>query len=400
MKSLENRRVVLGITGSISAYKAAYLARLLIKAGARVRAVMTSSAERFIGTLTLEAITGATVLTQSNESWANDINHIGFAKWAELFIIAPASVNTINKIACGAADNPLLQTFIACKASKIIAPAANDAMIENAVTKGNMDKLKSTGVNFVDSAYGFLVCGEEGIGRLAAVETIYYETCRALLNNGFWQKRTVIVTGGGTKEPIDDVRAIGNLSSGKTAIAFAKAAFFLGAKVYMIGNVKNEFLPIEYIEVNTADEMKKALDRTIEKENNDRNKAFLFMTAAVGDYTAINKTEGKIKKESVGEIWHLMLKQNIDILSTIDKTNLYTVGFKAETDPLDAYNNAIKMKRDKKLNAVCMNLIGDITRFGGDKTKIKLIAKNEAEFTGDKLNVAYNILLALQSELA
>ncbi|MDR0747001.1 MAG: bifunctional phosphopantothenoylcysteine decarboxylase/phosphopantothenate--cysteine ligase CoaBC [Helicobacteraceae bacterium] len=400
MKPLENCRITLGITGSISAYKAAYLARLLIKAGAAVRTVMTSGAERFIGALTFEAITGAAVLTQKSESWTNDINHIGIAKWTELFIIAPASVNTINKIASGAADNPLLQTFIACKAPKIIAPAANSAMIENAVTKQNIEKLKAAGIIFVDSAYGFLACGEEGIGRLAATETIYYKACRSLLNNSFWQKRTVIVTGGGTKEPIDDVRVIGNLSSGKTALGFAKAAFFLGAKVYMIGNIKDEFLPIEYIEADTVNKIKEALDLTIEKESGGEKKAFLFMAAAVGDYTAVNKTDGKIKKESIGESWHLALKQSEDILSAIDKTNLYTVGFKAETDPLGAYNSAIKMKSGKKLDAVCLNVIGDTTSFGGNETKIKLIAKNEAEFIGDKLSVAYNILLALQSEFA
>jgi phosphopantothenoylcysteine decarboxylase/phosphopantothenate--cysteine ligase len=399
VKPLENRRVVLGVTGSIAAYKALYLARLLIKSGAIVRVVMTPSAERFIGKLSFEAIAANAVLTEDSESWASDINHIGFAKWAELFIIAPASVNTVNKIAIGAADNLLLQTFIACGAPKLIAPAANGAMLENAVTKQNIEKLKAIGVNFIDGAYGLLACKEEGTGRLAEVETIFYEACRALLSDSFWRSRTAIITGGSAKEPIDDVRVISNLSSGKTAISFAKAAFFLGAKVYMIGNVKEEFLPIEYIEANAANEIKKALDQTIAKEKRDDNRVFLFMAAAVGDYTPKHKVSGKIKKESVGENLNLALKQTIDILSSIDKSNLYAVGFKAETDPLSAYKSAIKMKRDKKLNAVCLNVIGDITRFGGEETKIKLIAKNETEFIGDKLSVAYQILQALKSEI-
>jgi phosphopantothenoylcysteine decarboxylase/phosphopantothenate--cysteine ligase len=400
LKPLENRRIVLGVTGSIAAYKSLYLARLLIKAGAIVRVIMSPSAEKFIGKISFEAISQNAVLTKKSESWTNDINHIGFAKWAELFIIAPASVNTINKIASGAADNLLLQAFIARSAPKLIAPAANGAMIENAVTKQNIEKLTAIGVEFVNSAYGDLACGDVGSGRLAEIETIFYAACRALNKNDFWRSKTAIITGGGTKEPIDDVRVISNLSGGKTALSFAKAAYFLGAKVYLIGNIKDDFLPIEYIEANTALEIKAALDRVIAAEKNAQNKTFLFMAAAVGDYQAAQKTIGKIKKENAGISWNLPLKQTIDVLSAIDKTNLYAIGFKAETDPLSAYDNALKMKREKKLNAVCLNVIGDIARFGGEETKIKLITKNELEFSGDKFSVAFDILRALESEMA
>ncbi|MDR1451945.1 MAG: bifunctional phosphopantothenoylcysteine decarboxylase/phosphopantothenate--cysteine ligase CoaBC [Helicobacteraceae bacterium] len=398
MGLLKDRRILLGVTGGIAAYKALYLARLLIKNGAIVRVVMTSAARRFIGELSFEAISSHKVLTDNSESWANDLNHIGFAKWAELFIIAPASVNTINKIACGVADNLLLQTFIACDAPKLIAGAANSAMIENAITKQNIEKLTAIGVNFVKSGYGALACGDEGIGRLAKAETIFYEACRALHKNVFWQARTAIVTCGGTREPIDDVRAIGNLSSGKTAIGFAKAAFFLGAKVYTIGNVKDEFLPTRHIEADSACQMKEALDRVI-AQNGD-TKSYLFMAAAVGDWAAANKIDGKMKKEEVGATWNLSLRQNMDILSAIDKQNLYVVGFKAEIDPQNAYASAIKMKNNKRLDAVCLNVIGDIARFGGDETKITLIAKSESEFIGDKLSVAYNILRTLEKESA
>ncbi|MDR1911827.1 MAG: bifunctional phosphopantothenoylcysteine decarboxylase/phosphopantothenate--cysteine ligase CoaBC [Helicobacteraceae bacterium] len=401
MKILENRRIVLGVTGSISAYKAAYLARLLVKAGANARVVMTNAAERFIGAITFEAITGNEVLTDKNESWANDNNHIGLAKWAETLIIAPATANTINKIAIGAADNLLLQTVLACKAPKILAPAANDAMINNEATLAALETLEHERNWSVETQEGELVCKEIGAGRLAEPERLFWAISRSLLRRDFWNKRAVIITGGACREAIDGVRDVTNRSSGKMAIALARAAYCLGASPVLIGSANDPALPIAQIEANGADEMLKILNANIaaQQKSSDK-KSVLLMAAAVSDYRAKNPSKKKLKKSDIGDHWILELKQTPDILSAIDKSDLFCVGFKAETDANNAEKYALDMKEEKRLNAVCLNILGlDGVEFGSDQTKIVFLGDDRQEFEGEKLSVAFDILSAIEKTI-
>ncbi|MDR2034878.1 MAG: bifunctional phosphopantothenoylcysteine decarboxylase/phosphopantothenate--cysteine ligase CoaBC [Helicobacteraceae bacterium] len=401
MKILENRRVVLGVTGSISAYKAAYLARLLVKAGADARVVMTKAAQRFIGAVTFEAITGNEVLTDKNESWANDNNHIGLAKWAETLIIAPATANTINKIAIGAADNLLLQTVLVCKAPKILAPAANDAMINNEATLAALGVLERERNWSVETEEGELVCKEIGAGRLAEPERLFWAIARSLLRRDFWDKRAVIITGGACREAIDSVRDITNRSSGKMAIALARVAYCLGASPVLIGSANDPALPIAQIEANGADEMLKILNANIaaQQKSSDK-KSVLLMAAAVSDYRAKSPSKKKLKKSDIGDRWILELKQTEDILSLIDKSDLFCVGFKAETDAKNAEKYALDMKEEKRLNAVCLNILGlDGVEFGSDRTKIVFLGDDRQEFEGEKLSVAFDILSAIEKTI-
>ena len=233
---LDSRRVLVGVTASVSIYKSLELIRMFQKAGATVRVVMSEEAKKFISPLMFESVTGYTALHLDSESWTNENNHIGFAKWGEVAVIAPATANTIAKLANAIADNLLLQTMLASKAPKVIAPAANTAMIEHPITKANLKMLSLCGYEIVEPCSKRLACGDVGNGALADVEDIFLASARELLKDDFWRYRNVVVTGGGSIERIDDVRYIGNFSSGKMADSLSVAAYMLGADVTLISS--------------------------------------------------------------------------------------------------------------------------------------------------------------------
>lgn len=413
---LSGRRVLLGVTGSISAYKAPEIARLLIKAGAEVRVVMTPAAQRFVGALTFEAITRAPVLTETTESWVGDCNHIGFAKWAEVFAIAPASANTINKLAHGAADNLLLQTALACRAAKAIAPAANTNMIENPITQASIKLLKLNDYAVVEAECGDLACGESGKGRLAEEETIFWQIARALMTREFWRWRGVVITGGGTVEKIDDVRVLSNLSSGKMAVALARAGWLLGGDACLIGAASDATLPIHQIKTESVGELGENLAQALREAKKGvmpppsligqtqgliKKTPLLLMAAAVSDYAPKNPQIGKLKKSVLGDSWKLELVKTPDLLAATDKSGVFSVGFKAEMDEKAAYENAIEMKKTKKLDAVCLNVLGQNgVSFGSEDTRIRLIGAQEQTIEGDKLTAAIGILSALEKEFS
>ena len=413
---LADRRVLLGVTGSISAYKAPEIARLLVKAGAEVRVVMTPAAERFVGALSFEAITRAPVLTEANESWTNDCNHIGYAQWAEVYAIAPASANTINKLAHGAADNLLLQTALACRAAKVIAPAANTAMIENPITQASIKLLKLNDYAVVEAECGELACGESGKGRLAEPETIFWQIARSLLQRDFWRWRGAVITGGGTVEKIDDVRVLGNLSSGKMAVALARAGWLLGADVCLIGTASDAALPAHQIAASSVETLGENLTQALREAKKGvlpppsltgqtqgviKKTPLLLMAAAVSDYAPKNPQIGKLKKSVLGDSWKLELVKTPDLLASADKSGVFSVGFKAETDETAAYENALAMKTAKQLDAVCLNVLGrDGVSFGSEHTRIRLIGQEEQTIEGDKLTVALKILLALEGQFS
>lgn len=411
MNLLKDKNIVLAVTGSISAYKAPNIARELIKSGATVRVVMSEAAKRFISALTFEAVTGYAVLTDQNESWSSDFNHIGFAKWADLIIVAPATTNTINKLSNGIADNILTQTILASKAKKLIAPSANTQMLENHITNASIKLLKLNDYTVV-TASGFLACGDRGIGRLADEKLIFWHSARALLANDFWRYRGVVITSGATIEPIDSVRAITNHSSGKMAQALAYSAFVLGADVCVIGSKTDSLLPICNIKTTTVDELDSALNQAVREAKKGvmttaslngenptlvRKKPLLLMAAAVSDYKVKNPQIGKMKKDILGESFKLDLMRSQDILKSLNKKDIFSVGFKAEFDKENALENAKKMLKEKDLNMVCLNILGETVNFGSDETTIDLIGTKSALFSGDKFSVALDLMRTFET---
>ena len=409
--NLTGKSVLLGVTGSISAYKACDLARLFMKAGAEVHVVMTPSAERFISALTFEALTRNAVLTEATESWSSKLNHIDIGKKCDIFIVAPATANTLNKLSKGIADNILTQTVLAFKSEMLVAPAANTQMLANHYTTGSLKMLGVNDYTIINPQEKVLACGDLGNGALAEPSEIFFETAKALLREEFWADRRIVVTGGGTREKIDEVRYISNFSSGKMAKSLCLSLYLKGADVCYITTMGDEGLPssIYTIDVEEAQELleytqdairvsKKGKMSKPSMNSTDRHliqkEPYLFMVAAVADFTPRFPQEGKLKKSMLGESWNIELKQTTDILSNLDKTDIKTVAFKAEMDSQEGLNNAIALLTKKRVDAVCYNLLQDATSFGGNENEITFITKDSQTPLGrtDKLTLSAKIL--------
>ncbi len=410
--NLTNKRILLGITGSISAYKACEIARLFIKAGASVHVVMTPSAERFVSSLTFEALTRNPVLTEKSESWASTLNHIDMGKMCDVFVIAPATANTINKMSKGIADNILLQTALAFNKPLLVAPAANTNMIEHHYTVGSLKMLGVNEVKIINAQAKLLACGDEGNGALAEPLEIFYQTAQALLENNFWKDRKVVVTGGGTREKIDDVRYLSNFSSGKMANALATALYLKGADVCLISTKEHHEIPKEIYTIDVEDtqemldytvdavrvskkgKMSKATMNSSEPIHLIQKKPYLFMAAAVSDFTPKFPQVGKIKKTDIGQEWKIDLKQNPDVLKKVNKLGLITIAFKAEMDSTNGLNNAKNLLSDKEVDGVCYNLLKDSQSFGTNSNTITFITKEESVDLGEasKIDLSFKIL--------
>ena len=358
--------ILIGVTGSIAIYKTLELIRLFIKNKDNVKVIMTKSAEKFITPLTFETLTKNKVLTEENESWANEYNHIDIGKWADIFIIAPTTANTLNKIKAGISDNLLLQTYLAFTKDIIIAPAANTNMYLHPTTQNS---LKSLPHHIIEANSGLLACGDEGIGKMADINDIFYKTLRILQTDKFWKNKNVIITAGGTIEKIDDVRFISNFSSGKMGESLALALYLAGANVTLLTS-KNHNLPKE-INIEKFDSVKNLKEKldSLTKKND-----YLFMAAAVSDYSPI-AVKGKIKKDKLNsDTWNLEMKQNIDILASID--GIKKIGFKAETDEINGLNSAKKALISKNCDAICFNLLTK-NNFGSDENEVIFITKEK-----------------------
>ena len=401
--NLVGKSILLGITGSISAYKSCDLARLFIKAGATVHVVMTSSAERFVSALTFEALTRNAVLTESSESWATTLNHIDIGKACDIFVIAPTTANTINKISQGIADNILTQTLLAFNKSILIAPAANTNMIEDIATKKSLKTIELNGVQIINSQSKLLACGDTGNGALAEPIEIFHQCAKALLQEDFWKNREVIVTGGGTREKIDEVRYISNFSSGKMANALATALYLKGANVNLLTTMPYSEVPLGVlsIDVSSASDMKEKVDKALKSKSSVPNKTpFLFMAAAVADFTPKSPNKGKTKKVDIGDEWSIEMKQTEDILKSIaiekqkNKFNITTIGFKAEMDKEKGFFNAKSLIENKNVDGVCYNLLKDSQSFGTNNNSITFItAENSVDLgTASKLDLSFKIL--------
>jgi len=371
---LSGKKILVGVTGSIAIYKALEVIRLLVKAGGDVKVVMSEDAKRFITPLTFETISQNKVLHVETESWSEELSHIHIGKWADLFMIVPASVNTINKLSCGIADNLLTQTAIAFTKPILLAPSANTHMMLNPITQESLTRLQSFGYFLVSPESKLLACNDEGIGALASVEEIFYAAARILLKEPFWENRNVIVTGGGTREKIDDVRCLGNFSSGKQALALATVAYLKGANVTLITSGEApEFKAIDTLRVTDSQELRTSLEAQMRLGKNADKMPYLFMTAAISDYVPEHVYQGKLKKETLGESYHLALKRNVDILSALDKKGWNVIGFKAETDEESALQNAQTMLEKKGLNGVCLNILKEHNRFGSNQNEVYFI---------------------------
>ncbi len=409
---LKGKKILLGVTGSIAAYKACDVAREFIKAGASVKIVMSEASKRFVSPLTFEALTREGVLHEGTESWANELNHIDITKWADVFVIAPASANTINKLSKGIADNLLLQCALAFDKPILIAPAANTKMLENHQTKNSIKMLEVSDMTIIKSQNKLLACGDEGNGALADPKEIYYQTLKVLLKDDFWRDRRVVVTSGGTIEKIDDVRFISNFSSGKMGHAIATALYLLGADVCLITTKETKDIPSEIytIDVEDAKEMQGYLTDAIRVAKKGvmskpsinhpdsigiiQKEPYLFMVAAVADYRAKYPQTGKMKKDTTTKELAIEFELNDDILSSLDKQGIKAVGFKAEMDAKSGLKNAKEALKAKGLDAICYNLLEDSSSFGSDENAITFIT-NESEIDfgkKEKLLLAFDIL--------
>jgi len=409
---LKNKKILLGVTGSIAVYKSLELIRLFVKAGADVRVVISDFAKKFITPLTFEALTSNQVLDDTNESWVNDHNHIKIGEWADLFVIAPATANTMAKLANAIADNILLQSALAYPGVKLLAPSANTNMLEHPITQANLKMLAIANYTIIDTQTKELACKTTGDGAMAEPMDIFWASCKELLKDDFWTNRMVMVTGGGTIEKIDEVRYISNFSSGKMASSLATALYCRGADVNLIATRFEENLPkdMHKIDIQDSAEMLEYVTDSIRIAKKGKlskptlvrdehihiiqKKPYLFMAAAVSDYIPEFVQEGKLKKEILGDSFELSLKKNIDILASIDKEGIAVVGFKAEMDAVNAITNASAMLNNKNLDAVCLNILKNASSFGSDTNSVEFITKDRVKSiaSDDKLSVSFEIL--------
>lgn len=378
---LKGKKILVGVTGSIAIYKTLEIIRLYIKAGASVRVIMSEEAKRFVTPLTFEAISQNQVLHVETESWANDLNHIHIGKWADIFVIAPVSANTINKLAHGIADNLLTQTILAFNKTIVIAPSANTNMILNPITQKSTQTLKDLGYVISEPQDKLLACLDSGKGAMGEPQSIFDITARELLKESFWNDKNVVITGGGSVEKIDDVRCLTNFSSGKMANALAYAFYLKGAKVTLITSKPENTLQVKTVHVTSTNEYKNAINQNLSKGS------YLLMAAAISDFVPLHVKSGKIKKEALKDNWNLELAKNEDILLGVDKKSIKTIGFKAEMDENTANDNAKKMLENKSLDAVCLNLLKEKNTFGSQLNEISFITKKE----NIKLSLAHKL---------
>ena len=377
--NLKDAKITLCVSSSISFYKAFEILSLLRRANAKVRVAMSEQTLKFCSPLAFETLSGECVLVGDNKPLA----HIEYAK-CDLMIIAPATANTINKIALGIADNAMLSCILACRAPKLIAPAANTAMLENPATQNSLKVLKERGFVVVSSCEKTLACGDVGKGALASPKDIVLSAARMLGANskipsansriptGNSRIPKVIITAGACYEMIDDVRAITNLSSGKMGLALAFAYYLRGFDVTLISSAQNLPKSMENLEFlsfkSSADLLEILKNKKLAKDD------LLVMAAAISDYIPSQKAKGKIKKS--GANLNLELKENIDILSSLKELKCKKIGFKMEMDEQNALGSAKNMLENKALDAVCLNVLKAQNYFGSEQNEVLFITKN------------------------
>ncbi|MDR1524942.1 MAG: bifunctional phosphopantothenoylcysteine decarboxylase/phosphopantothenate--cysteine ligase CoaBC [Tannerella sp.] len=371
---LRGKNIVLGITGSIAAYKAAYLIRAFVKKGAEVKVVITPAGKEFVTPLTLATLSNNPVISDffSNRdgTWNS---HVDLGLWADVMLIAPASASTVGKMANGIADNMLITTYLSCKAPVFVAPAMDLDMYAHPSTQQNLDKLRSYGNHIIEPATGFLASGLEGKGRMPEPDDIVKVLEDFFSYRGELQKKKILITAGPTYEKIDPVRFIGNYSSGKMGFALAEACAGRGAEVALISgpvSLKTTHPSIERIDVESADEMYNAAVRIFPSCD------IAILCAAVADYKPEQRVPEKIKREC-NEAMSISLVRNKDIAATLGKdkrTDQMLVGFALETK--NGLTNAKEKLQRKNFDVIVLNSLSDEgAGFGYDTNKVMLIDK-------------------------
>jgi len=362
------KKIVIGITGGIAAYKAAELVRLLIKAGAEVRVVMTPAACEFIQPLTFQALSGHRVYTEIFDAEADSaMDHIEIARWADLMLVAPASADFIAKMTQGYADNLLLTLCLASKQAVAIAPAMNQQMYADPATQANLQTLSVRGTLIWGPDAGEQACGDVGLGRMLEASTLM-ERVAQYFQPGRLDGKRVLITAGPTREAIDPVRYISNHSSGKMGYAIAQAAQQAGAEVVLVSGPVNLSSPagVERVSISSALEMH---DAVLKRASN----ADIFIAcAAVADYRVAQQAQQKIKKSA--DQMQLSLVRNPDILSDVAALEKppFTLGFAAETENVEAHAEEKRLR--KKLDMIAANRVGvAATGFGNDTNEILLL---------------------------
>lgn len=399
---LTNKKIVLGVSGGIAAYKSIELVSRLRKKGADVKVIMTNSATKFVTPLTFREVSKNPVaVSMWEEIQEYDVEHIALAMWADIFLITPATANIIAKITHGIADDMLSTTLLATKAKVVVCPAMNTNMYENVVTQKNIVTLKERGYHIIPPVSGLLACGTSGVGRLPepadiviAVENIAKETELVFVGKKF------LITAAGTREPIDPVRYIGNRSSGKMGYAIAKKAVAMGAEVVLVSGPSALPVPegLKFIAVESAAEMMDA----VLAEYSDTD--YVIKAAAVADYRVKDVAVNKIKKEA-GAIPTIILEKNPDILQELGarKTKQVLVGFAAETQYLieNAQSKIVKknldliVANDVSLPGAGFNHDTNIVKIIFANGKILELAKMTKELIAEKL---LTILLTMQKK--
>ena len=460
---LAKKRVLLLVSGGIAIYKSLDLISHLKKEGAEVFVVMSEEATRFIAPLTFEAMSGNKVLCRATESFPQ-ISHISYANLADIAIIAPTTINTIAKLNYGIADNLIVETLLACKCAVFIAPSANVNMLESPQNRANLDSLKSMGYKIIPPRVSRLACDIVANGAMAEVGEIIFQLKRGIVGNSslaqsaesslrgriadspeaiqknqmdchesanadsrndgigvdcfgnsiesprndefpnFWCGKNIIITGGGSVESIDSIRHISNDSSGKQASNLALAFYYLGASVSLIASKFPISLPlgVEKIAVKSSADFKNAIEA---KLDSIAESSVFISAAAISDFVPIQKVQGKLKKEQIGEVWDLQLRQNEDILSEISKKfgeKTFIVGFKAESEADSASANAKKMLTSKGCDMVVLNIIDKNNEIGGERNEVRIFtAQDELKIPQDsKLNISFEIAESIAQNLA
>ncbi|MCQ2843949.1 bifunctional phosphopantothenoylcysteine decarboxylase/phosphopantothenate--cysteine ligase CoaBC [Helicobacter pylori] len=407
LRLLENKRVLLLVSGSIAAYKSLELTRLLFKSGASIQVVMSKGAKKFIKPLSFEALSHHKVLHDRNEKWyynhQNKLhhNHIACATSADLLIFAPLSANSLSKIAHALADNTISAAFLACASPKILAPSMNTNMLNSPITQSNLKRLKDSNHIILDTQNALLACDTKGDGAMAEPLEILFKATQTLLKDAYFENREVIVMGGASMEKIDSVRIISNLSSGIQASALALALYFKGAKVTLIASSFPTPLPKEITSVSVSDtaSYENALNNAAKNLQKHALKPLLFNLAAISDYLPKTSFNHKLKKSEIGETLNIECVQNKDLLASVNPNQFVKIGFKAEDDQQNAIKNAqnlLKPSQDngKDCSVAALNLIKDSRPFGSLENELWLFSHKKTQKipSMNKLEASFKIL--------
>ena len=395
---LQGKKILIGVSASIAAYKTILLTRLLVKAGAEIKIVMTPASKEFVSPLVLETLSKNNVLIdlETQNTWAN---HVELGRWADVMLIAPLSCNTLAKMANGICDNLLMTVYLSATCPIVVAPAMDEDMWHHAATKRNLDLIASYNNKIISVEKGELASGLFGDGRMAEPETIIEFLISNYFREDNLKDKNVIVTAGPTYEAIDPVRFIGNHSSGKMGFEIAEAFYLQGANVTLIAgqtSEKTKFKNIEVINVISSEQMFTEVTKRVETID------IAVMCAAVADYKPVTIADNKIKKKD--ELWQLELEKTKDILQYIgtNKTSKqFIAGFALETE--NEKENALKKLKAKNLDCIILNSFNSDNKvFGATKNKITIIDALETEYsfeTKSKKEVAKDIVSFIISKI-